>query len=136
MTSQIARMLRVESLGRAPVSPTEHRLGGSLMMFMKFARPADVRVQVSGMAKGWYVPAVYADALIEAGRAIGSRGGATFTLKNLDRWLSNEQFTHLARDGWIGSVGVRAAALRDYIDTALAERRSVMLMESSTTYPT
>jgi hypothetical protein len=135
MLSQIQRMLRVEELGSSASVPTEFRLGGSSMMFIKFARPVDVAVQVSGMSKGWYVPARYASALIKAGKALGPRGGATFTLENLNRWLVNDEFVRLAGDGWIGSVGVDAGALQDYVHSTLEEKRSVMLMESRIARP-
>lgn len=130
MRSQIDRMLRVEELGVQAARPLDFRLGGSSMMFIKFARPSSVAVQVSGMAKGWYVPARYAAALIAGGGAVGPKGGATLTLDNLRRWLVNDDFVHLVRDGWIGSIGVSESALKSYVDTALAEQRSVMLMES------
>lgn len=129
--SQVGRMLKLEELGGAPQAPTDFRLGGSQMMFVKFARPVEVDVQVSGMAKGWYVTAAYADSLIQSGQAVGANGGSTFTLDNLGRWLNNDGFAALAREGWIGSIGVDQHALSDYIDQALVEKRSVMLMEDS-----
>ena len=130
--SQIARMLNVEELAKAPTRPKELRLGGSSMMFIKFARPVEVDLQVSGMAKGWYIPAAFADALIRAGKVVGAKGGAIFTLENIGRWLNNDGFSALAREGWIGSVGVSSRVLSSYIDGLLEEKRSVVLMEAST----
>jgi hypothetical protein len=85
------------------------------------------------MAKGWYIPASYADALIEAGKAVGTKGGAAFTLENLGCWLNNDGFTPLAREGWIGSMGIDKQTLQNYIDDALKEKRSALLIETSTT---
>lgn len=97
---QLARMRRIDALGASPRKSADHRLGSRTSCFVKLARSQEFDPTADQMMQGMYLPLDFVDLLLADGSATGARGGASLGYGNVDRHLTNTQFTQL-----VGAAG-------------------------------
>jgi hypothetical protein len=135
LPDQLKRMVAFDVFGQDSASGTDpiaYRLGpGST--FTKFAYPLVAPLREADLTRGLYVPSEYIRRLHGNGQLIGPRGGAAVTHDNLRRWLSNDQFTELVKKGWVGSSGITAQDVRDFVAANLQDGRIAVIAAHSTT---
>jgi hypothetical protein len=128
---QLARMRRIDALGATPQKSADYRLGSRTSCFVKLAHSREFDPTADRMMKGMYLPLEFVDLLLTDGSATGARGGASLGYGNVDRHLTNTQFTQLLGAGWIGTTGVTLQQLRDIAQQTLADGRSLVLAADS-----
>lgn len=135
LPDQLKRMVAFDVFGQASASGTDpiiaYRLGpGST--FTKFAYPVVAPLREVDLTRGLYVPSELLKRLHDGGQLTGPRGGGAVTHENLRRWLSNDQFTELVKKGWVGSSGVTAEDVRDFVAANLQDGRIAVIAAHST----
>lgn len=128
---QLARMRLIDALGASPQKSADYRLGSRTSCFVKLARSQEFDPTADQMMQGMYLPLDFVDLLLADGSATGARGGASLGYGNVDRHLTNTQFTQLLGAGWIGTTGVTLQQLRDIARQTLDDGRSVVLAADS-----
>lgn len=128
---QLARMRRIDALGASPRKSADYRLGSRTSCFVKLARSQEFDPTADQMMQGMYLPLDFVDLLLADGSATGARGGASLGYGNVDRHLTNTQFTQLLGAGWIGTTGVTLQQLRDVARQTLDDGRSLVLAADS-----
>jgi len=128
---QLARMRRIDALGASPQKSADYRPGSRTSCFVKLARSQEFDPTADQMMQGMYLPLDFVDLLLADGSATGARGGANLGYGNVDRHLTNTQFTQLLGAGWIGTTGVTLQQLRDIARQTLDDGRSLVLAADS-----
>lgn len=128
---QLARMRRIDALGCTPKKPADYRLGSRTSCFVKLAKSLEFDPTADRMMKGMYLPLAFVDLLVDDDSATGARGGTSLGYRNVDRHLTNTQFTQLLGAGWIGTTGVTLQQVRDIAQQTLADGRSLVLAADS-----
>lgn len=134
LPDQLKRMVSFDVFGGALANgadPIAYRLGrGST--FTKFAYPVVAPLREADLTRGLYVPSDLLKRLHDDGQLKGPRGGEAVTHDNLRRWLSNDQFAELVKKGWVGSSGISAQDVRDFVTANLQDGRIAVIAAHST----
>ncbi|MGW0323454.1 hypothetical protein [Nocardia sp. NPDC003183] len=133
LPNQLRRMVAFDALSHMQSGgpePTTFRLGAGAT-YTKFAYPVVSPQKESDLTNGMYVPSELLKRLHDGGHLIGPRGGAAITHSNLRRWLSNSQFAALVKMGWVGSSGLSAADINDFVSSSLTDGRIAVIAAHS-----
>lgn len=128
---QVERMRRIATLGSAPQTSVDYRLGPRTSCFIKLAHSREFDPTADRMMKGMYLPLDFVDLLLADGTATGPRGGTSLGYENVGRHLTNTQFTQLLGAGWIGTTGVTKHQLLDIANESITGQRSLVLAADS-----
>jgi hypothetical protein len=94
--------------------------------FFKFCRRQHLKVNAGELAHGHYLTLGHLELVLSD---IGARSsaGKSITLSVLKRWIIRTHFAELVTHGWVGTQGVTDQVLQQYIETALDNKRSVVI---------
>ncbi|TWS26287.1 hypothetical protein FK268_03360 [Tsukamurella sputi] len=123
--SQLDRMKRFDSViatTAIPDSSEAFRLyPGST--FVKFAYPLASPSKGADLTRGMYVPSNLLRILDQEGALATPRGARAVTHDNLKRWLSNDDFVSLVRNGWVGTSNVAISDIARFVRESLRLQR-------------
>jgi len=131
---EIRRMLEAQTdLERCPTSSlsvSDFRLS-ERPFYLKLCEPKLKAALDPGMVPGMYVPLNLWTRLLKSDSVLGPRGGVSITWDNCRRRLNNSEFTHLLRNGWVGSSIGASAKLATIIETVLQAGHMVIIGATS-----
>jgi hypothetical protein len=103
----------------APSGVAEYRLSPDLH-YLKMIRPTDYDGRSTQLMEGMYVPLSLVDLMLTSEGDTTEGGNLRIFWKDgqypTQRHLNNTHFTHLFRDGWIGSCGTTTDAIRSLVE--------------------
>lgn len=95
--------------------------------FFKFCEEHRPEARDESLIPGITMPGEHLDEFLGLPEAQGERGGTSVGYHNCPRYLSNTEFTQLAKSGWIGTGAQSAALLRDVLEANQRGGRQAML---------
>ncbi|MEW2085492.1 hypothetical protein [Streptomyces sp. NPDC005283] len=104
LRSQLDRLERVAALSRPAGMPHEWRLGPD-PCFVKLAYWPLTETIDPGPAPGMYLSVPYVRLLLNDDATLGPSGGRRLGYPQVDRYLTNTEFTALVKNGLVGTVG-------------------------------
>lgn len=115
LPGQLNKMEAIDNLSKdSEKTPTTYRLG-KMSTFTKFAYFKKEPVSASDLTRGIYLPSEYIQRLYKEGELKGPKGGETVTFENIHRWISNDLFATLVRNGWVGSQEITHADITQFV---------------------
>lgn len=106
-----------------------YRLDGD-GFFFKFCPSITLEVLSGELIKGLYLPREYMESLLNSTITNGPQGGKLISYENVQRHLSNTDFTSLVQHGWIGTRGLSTLEVTDVIRRSLEAGRAVVFARS------
>lgn len=135
LLSQLDRLERVAALSRPAGLPHEWRLGPD-PCFVKLAYWPLTETIDPGPAPGMYLPVPYVRLLLNDEATRGPNGGRRLGYPQVDRYLTNTEFTTLIKNGLVGTVGTTIDQLAELgAQRAEEDKMSVVLAVERATDP-
>ncbi|MER6080127.1 hypothetical protein [Streptomyces sp. NPDC001833] len=135
LLSQLDRLERVAALSRPAGLPHEWRLGPD-PCFVKLAYWPLRETIDPGPSPGMYLPVPYVRLLLEDDVTRGPNGGRMLGYPQVDRYLTNTEFTTLIKNGLVGTVGTTIEQLAEIgLQRAEEDQMSVVLAVERATGP-
>jgi hypothetical protein len=119
MREQIAKLHNLSSASLAPGHPHEWRLGPDCGFLKLAAFDGRMDPDDSGMVRGMYLPASYAQLMLDTGHK-------TLGYDTAGRYFDNTRFIDLVKEGWLGTSGVTINELKEYCKYVLANGGSLL----------
>lgn len=109
-----------------PHQAMQYRLCGDGFYFKLCSR---IRLEVlsDSLLPGMYFPRQFISAALMDSQMQGPRGGRLITFENPGRHINNTVFTHLLRDGWIGTRGISSSAIAKIMHESLAADNAIVI---------
>jgi hypothetical protein len=109
----------------APASSNSYRLAID-PFFFKFCRRQHLKMNAGELAHGHYLTLDHLELVL---KELGSNRSPekSVTLAALKRWIIRTHFAELVTHGWVGTRGVTDESLQEYIATAIASKKSVIV---------
>ena len=95
--------------------------------FVKFAYPLTSPSKGADLTRGMYVPSDLICRLEAEGALTTARNARAVTHDNLRRWLSNDEFISLVKNGWIGTTAVTVSDIQAFVKESLRQRRITLV---------
>ncbi|MEU2620844.1 hypothetical protein ABZ642_22355 [Streptomyces sp. NPDC007157] len=135
LLSQLDRLERVAALSRPASLPHEWRLGPD-PCFVKLAYWPLAETINPGPSPGMYLPVPYVRLLLEDDVTRGPNGGRMLGYPQVDRYLTNTEFTTLIKNGLVGTVGTTIEQLAEIgAQRAEEDQMSVVIAVERATGP-
>ncbi|MFJ5207043.1 hypothetical protein [Streptomyces nigra] len=135
LLSQLDRLERVAALSRPAGLPHEWRLGPD-PCFVKLSYWPLTETIDPGPSPGMYLPVPYVRLLLEDDVTRGPNGGRLLGYPQIDRYLTNTEFTTLIKNGLVGTVGTTIEELAAIgAQRAEEDKMSVVLAVERATGP-
>ncbi|WP_143110693.1 hypothetical protein [Streptomyces sp. cf124] len=135
LLSQLDRLERVAALSRPAGMPHEWRLGPD-PCFVKLAYWPLTETIDPGPAPGMYLSVPYVRLLLNDDATLGPNGGRRLGYPQVDRYLTNTEFTTLIKNGLVGTVGTTIQQLAELgAQRAEEDKMSVVLAVERATDP-
>ncbi|MGA2850120.1 MAG: hypothetical protein ABSE46_14070 [Terracidiphilus sp.] len=132
---ELDRMMKADKLLRAAPQGNKHHTDTFRLLERPFyVKLCEAKVKAAldaGMVSGMYVPLGLWRSLLKSRDVRGRRGGIVITWENCKRHLNNAEFTHLLRQGWIGSAAGNSEFLAQIIEEVLGSGRMLILARTS-----
>lgn len=129
LEKELERMRRVDAVIAMDDSATTWRLHPRGCVLKLVRQPKEFDPGSDRLLQGIYLPLQYLDELLADPCTLTDRGARRLGYSTIDRYIANELFVSLVRQGWIGTRGVTTKAVSAIIDAAVNAGRSVVLAE-------
>lgn len=124
----------LDSISLTNLEPNAFRLSRSAF-YLKLCESRVSNPLDAGLTPGMYLPLDLWRRLLKSPCVKGPKGGVGITWDNCTRRFSNEEFTRLLSQGWIGSVPEQTATLNQIIATVLESGRMLILAMNQSSNP-
>lgn len=112
--------------GGSPPTLWSYRLNDDPFYF-KFCEQFRADARDSSLVPGITMSACHLDEFLALPEACGERGGVSVGYDNCPRYLTNTDFTQLARSGWIGAGRHSVALMKQVLEANAKSGRTAML---------
>lgn len=131
LDEELGRMRRYDRQAAADDSPTTWRLHPRGFVLKLVRQPKEFDPRSDRLLSGLYLPLAYLDELLADPCTLTKRGARRLGYDTIDRYLTNDLFVALVRQGWIGTRGLTTRSIGKIIDAAVNAGRSVVIAEES-----
>jgi hypothetical protein len=135
LADEIDRMRRFDSLEKHEQDPRTWRLHASGFVIKLVRQPQDFDPGSDRLISGIYLPLSYYDELMADACTLTARGARRLGYDTIDRYLTNELFISLVRQGWIGTRGLATKSITELVKAAVGASRSVLIAEELSSQP-
>lgn len=129
LVAELERMRRYDRHGEANNSAGTWRLHPRGFVIKLVRQPREFDPRSDRLLPGLYLPLEYFDELLADDCTLTKRGARRLGYDTIDRYLTNDLFVALVRQGWIGTRGLSTKSIGRLIDAAVGAGRSVIVAE-------
>lgn len=129
LEKELERMRRVDAAIAKDDTAQTWRLHPRGCLLKLVRQPNEFDPGSDRLLQGIYLPLEYLDELLADSCTLTERGARRLGYNTIDRYLTNDLFVSLVRQGWIGTRGATTRAVSAIIDAAVNAGRSVVLAE-------
>ena len=101
--------------------------------FIKLIPKEGIKVGVSDLSKGMYIPRLYMEFLIGDYGPRGPNGGRQINFQNSKRYLTNSQFVENVHEGWFGSNAIQSDKIHEVIQYFYETGNAIVFATESST---
>jgi hypothetical protein len=129
LEKELVRMRRVDAVVAKNGTAKTWRLHPRGCLLKLVRQPVEFDPRSDRLLQGIYLPLEYLDELMADPCTLTERSARRLGYTTIDRYLTNELFVSLVRQGWIGTRCATTKAVSAIIDGAVNASRSVILAE-------